>query len=43
MWIMLTLWQPKNTESGVDCDRKSNIGLRHLALRAVDVNLDPPL
>jgi catechol 2,3-dioxygenase-like lactoylglutathione lyase family enzyme len=34
--VMLTLWQRKNTESGVDFDRKSNIGLHHLALRAVD-------
>jgi catechol 2,3-dioxygenase-like lactoylglutathione lyase family enzyme len=34
--IVLTLWQRKNTDSGVDFDRKSNIGLHHLALRAID-------
>ncbi|HTR06207.1 MAG TPA: VOC family protein [Paraburkholderia sp.] len=34
--ILLTLWQRKNAESGVEFDRKSNIGLHHLALRAAN-------
>ena len=32
--IMLTLWQLKNTEAEVAFDRKSNVGLHHLAIRA---------
>lgn len=33
--IMVTLWQRTNQDSGVEFDRKSNVGLHHLALRAV--------
>lgn len=36
--VMLTLWQLRNVESGVDFDRKSNIGLHHIAIRAADEN-----
>jgi catechol 2,3-dioxygenase-like lactoylglutathione lyase family enzyme len=36
--VMLTLWQLKNTDAGVEFDRKSNVGLHHLAIRAVDEN-----
>ena len=31
--VVLTLWQVKNTDALVEFDRKSNIGLHHLALR----------
>jgi catechol 2,3-dioxygenase-like lactoylglutathione lyase family enzyme len=32
--IMLTLWQVTNPDGGVEFDRKTNVGLHHLALRA---------
>lgn len=32
-YTVLTLWEVKNEENPVDFDRKSNIGLHHLALR----------
>lgn len=31
--VMLTLWDVKNRESLVEFDRKTNVGLHHLALR----------
>jgi catechol 2,3-dioxygenase-like lactoylglutathione lyase family enzyme len=31
--LLVTLWQRKNEDSPVDFDRKSNVGLHHLALR----------
>lgn len=34
--MLLTLWQRKNAEPGVEFDRKANIGLHHLAIRAAD-------
>jgi catechol 2,3-dioxygenase-like lactoylglutathione lyase family enzyme len=34
--ILLTLWQLKNVDGLVEFDRKSNVGLHHLALRARD-------
>ncbi|WP_118182751.1 VOC family protein [Paraburkholderia phosphatilytica] len=34
--IMLTLWQLKNAEPGSEFDRRSHIGLHHVALRAKD-------
>ena len=36
--VLLTLWQLKNTDAGVDFDRKSNVGLHHVAIRATDEN-----
>lgn len=33
---VLTLWQLKDTEHKVEFDRKRNVGLHHLALRAAD-------
>ena len=32
--VLLTLWQVKNEAGKVDFDRKSNVGLHHLAIRA---------
>ncbi|MGF6603632.1 catechol 2,3-dioxygenase-like lactoylglutathione lyase family enzyme [Paraburkholderia sp. GAS448] len=32
--VLLTLWQVKNETGKVDFDRKSNVGLHHLAIRA---------
>jgi catechol 2,3-dioxygenase-like lactoylglutathione lyase family enzyme len=31
--LLVTLWQRKNEDSPVDFDRRSNVGLHHLALR----------
>ncbi|MFM0339392.1 VOC family protein [Paraburkholderia fungorum] len=31
--IMLTLWEVKNKENGINFDRKTNIGLHHVAFR----------
>ena len=36
--IMITLWQAENPEAAVPFDRRANIGLHHLALRAEDLN-----
>ncbi len=36
--IMITLWQAENPEAATPFDRRANIGLHHLALRAA--NLD---
>ena len=35
--ILITLWQAENPESAVPFDRRSNIGLHHLALRTTDL------
>lgn len=32
--VLVTLWQRTDADKGVDFDRKANIGLHHLALRA---------
>jgi catechol 2,3-dioxygenase-like lactoylglutathione lyase family enzyme len=34
--ILLTLWQAKEPDQAVDFDRKNNLGLHHLALRAAN-------
>jgi catechol 2,3-dioxygenase-like lactoylglutathione lyase family enzyme len=34
--VVLTLWQLKDTERKVEFDRKRNVGLHHLALKAAD-------
>ena len=34
--IMLTLWQANNPASAVEFNRKTNIGLHHLALKVAD-------
>jgi Lactoylglutathione lyase and related lyases len=31
--IMLTLWELKNKENGINFDRKTNVGLHHVAFR----------
>ena len=35
--IMITLWQAENPDTAVPFDRRTNIGLHHLALRAADL------
>jgi len=35
--IMITLWQAENPATAVPFDRRTNIGLHHLALRAADL------
>ncbi|HEV3427004.1 MAG TPA: VOC family protein [Paraburkholderia sp.] len=32
--VLVTLWQRTDADHGIDFDRKANIGLHHLALRA---------
>ncbi|RFU46490.1 VOC family protein [Paraburkholderia sp. DHOC27] len=36
--VTLTLWQLVNTSVAVNFDRKTNVGLHHLAIRAADEN-----
>jgi len=35
--ILITLWQAENPEDAVPFDRRTNIGLHHLALRVTDL------
>ena len=37
--IMITLWQVENPSRAIPFDRKSNIGLHHLALRVADEDI----
>jgi catechol 2,3-dioxygenase-like lactoylglutathione lyase family enzyme len=36
--IMITLWQAESPDAAVPFDRRKNIGLHHLALRATDLS-----